>query len=232
VSIASSWDAEYRTGRYVGEPPIPFVAKIFEVLRDNDANRKGTGLYVGCGNGRNFLPLIDRGLDLVGLDLSGEALRQISEQRPDLNSDRLICDDFLTFENGGRQFDYLIALQVFQHGNDARVKTYFTRVAQLLRPGGIFFLRLNSISTQIVRPHTIVERNQSGGFTVRYDDGPKKGLLVHFFSGSEIEEQVEADFRPVADMTEDTTQREPPQSGFWSQWEGAWQRSQAGSSAW
>lgn len=230
MSIASSWDAEYRTGRYVGEPPIPFVAKIAEVLHDNDAVRQGAGLYVGCGNGRNFLPLIDRGLELVGLDLSSEALRQISEQRPDLDSDRLICDDFLTFENGGRQFDYLIALQVFQHGNDIRVKDYFTRAAKLLRPGGLFFLRVNSISTQIVRPHTVVERSPFGGFTVRYDDGPKKELLVHFFSDSEIEERLEADFRPVVDMRENLTHREPPQSGFWSQWEGIWQRSQAVSS--
>ena len=35
------------------------------------------GLYVGCGNGRNFLPLVDSGLELHGLDVSGESLRQL-----------------------------------------------------------------------------------------------------------------------------------------------------------
>lgn len=224
MSIASSWNAEYRTGRYVGEPPIPFVSKIAGILSDDEAGRRGIGLYVGCGNGRNFLPLIDSGLDLVGLDLSSEALRQISEQRPNLDPDRLICDDFLAFEDGGRQFDYLVALQVFQHGDDARVKSYFTRAAQLLRPGGIFFLRVNSTSTEIARAHTVVERNPPGGFTVRYDDGPKKGLQVHFFSHTEIERRLGADFRPVTELTEDVTHRDPPLSGSWSQWEGAWRR--------
>ncbi len=224
MSIGASWDAEYRTGRYVGEPPIPFVSKIAEVLRENETAHQGEGLYVGCGNGRNFLPLIDDGLRLVGLDLSREALNQISQQRPSLDSDQLICGDFLTFDTGRRKFNYLIALQVFQHGDGQRVKDYFIRVAQLLKPGGLFFLRVNSISTQIVRSHCVVERNRSGGFTIRYDEGPKKGLQVHFFSESEIEELLGANFQPIVDLREDLTQREPPLSGFWSQWEGVWRR--------
>lgn len=228
MSIASSWDAEYRTGRYVGEPPIQFVEQIAELLNDHDPNHQGLGLYVGCGNGRNFLPLVDRGFDLVGLDLSREALRQISDQRPGLDYERLICDDFLRFQSSNMQFDYLIALQVFQHGDGERVTDYFARAAQLLRSGGLFFLRVNSVSTEIVRRHTVVERNSLGGFTVRYDEGPKEGLPVHFFSRPEIEDLLGDAFRPVFHMSEKVTQREPPQTRSWSQWEGVWRRTQAG----
>ena len=35
------------------------------------------GLYVGCGNGRNLLPLLDAGLDLTGLDISRQAIAQL-----------------------------------------------------------------------------------------------------------------------------------------------------------
>jgi len=35
----------------------------------------------------------------------------------------------------------LIRIQVFQHGADADVATYFEKVGALLRPGGLFFLR-------------------------------------------------------------------------------------------
>src|SRR6266480_5550060 len=87
-----------------------------------------------------------------------------------------------TFESSRPAFDYVIALQVFQHGAEADVTTYFTRVAALVRPGGLFFLRVNSASTQIYHAHTVVERNTMGGLTIRYDDGPKRGLLIHFFS--------------------------------------------------
>ncbi len=225
MSIASSWDAEYRSGKYAGDSPLPFVTKIVRVLEDDEAVRRGTGLYIGCGNGRNFLPLLDHGFDLKGLDLSSEALRQIGERRPDIGSERLICGNFLSFENDGRPFDYLIALQVFQHGSETQIQNYFRRVAELLRRGGIFFLRVNSTSTQIARPHTVVEQNEFGGLTVRYNGGPKKGLLVHFFSKSEVEKLLGTEFQSITDLSEDTTYREPPESGSWSQWEGVWRRS-------
>ena len=61
---AERWDAEYRTGRYVDEPPLAFVDTILAVLATRPAARAGAGLYVGCGNGRNYLPLVDGGLTL------------------------------------------------------------------------------------------------------------------------------------------------------------------------
>lgn len=54
-STAASWDAEYAAGRYLSEPPVPFVHDILSAAR---AHGVRTGLYVGCGNGRNFVPLI------------------------------------------------------------------------------------------------------------------------------------------------------------------------------
>jgi len=62
---ASRWDDEYRNQRYANEPPLPFVSRILDTLRAESDT--GTGLYVGCGNGRNYLPLVDAGLDLFGL---------------------------------------------------------------------------------------------------------------------------------------------------------------------
>ena len=32
MSIASSWNDEYRKGRYAGEPPLPFASEILKVL--------------------------------------------------------------------------------------------------------------------------------------------------------------------------------------------------------
>jgi len=58
------WDEEYRRGRYRREPPVGFVNDILEAVVSTDT--APTGLYIGCGNGRNYLPLADAGLDLVG----------------------------------------------------------------------------------------------------------------------------------------------------------------------
>src|SRR2546426_7834396 len=96
---ASRWDDEYRTQRYANEPPLPFVDRILETLRADDSAGHGTGLYVGCGNGRNYLPLVDAGLELFGLDVSPEAIKQLLQRRPALPAQRLLCEDFRSEEH-------------------------------------------------------------------------------------------------------------------------------------
>ena len=184
----------------------------------------GRGLYVGCGNGRNYLPLVDAGLDILGLDLSPEAIKQLAGRRPAV-ANRLICADFAAFEGVARPFDFLIAIQVFQRGGDAAARRYFDTAAKLLRPGGLFFLRVNSATTEVYHAHTVTERNPLGGLTVRYEAGPKRGLLVHFYSRAELAERLSRLFSPVMPLREDVIVRAAPKTGSWAQWEGVWRRS-------
>src|SRR6185295_19508452 len=114
--VGASWDAEYRRGRYAGEPPVAFVETILTLLRAEPTMWDGRGLYVGCGNGRNYLPLVDAGATLDGIDLSREAVAQLVQRRPDV-ARRLSVGDFRGPYLMRRRFDYLIAIQVFQHGN-------------------------------------------------------------------------------------------------------------------
>lgn len=64
---AAAWDAEYAAGRYSCEPPVAFTGDILAAVRQAGLTR---GLYIGCGNGRNYLPLVAGGLDLTGAELS------------------------------------------------------------------------------------------------------------------------------------------------------------------
>ena len=218
---AARWDVEYRDGRYDGEPPVPFVDHILAALEGRPP-RSSAGLYVGCGNGRNFLPLVDAGLRLYGLDLSAESLRQLASRNPAV-SERLVQADFRAW-NSPRRFGYVIAIQVFQHGVAADVEGYFAKVASVLAAGGLFFLRVNSASTEVFHPHTVVERNDLGGLTVRYDDGPKRGLPVHFFTRDELLNLTRECFEVVDGPREEVTRRSPPATGCWVQWEGTWRR--------
>src|SRR5204862_6241363 len=97
------------------------------------ALRAREGLYVGCGNGRNFLPLVDAGLALVGLDVSPEALRQLAARRPD-QAGRLHPGDFLTFVPSA-PIAYVIALQVLQPGRRPDAARPPARRAQQPAPG-------------------------------------------------------------------------------------------------
>ncbi len=217
---AQRWDTEYRNGRYIDEPPLPFVNTILTTLDQYPSCRQGTGLYVGCGNGRNYLPLLDAGLDLIGLDLSAESLRQVASRRP-ASATRLICSDLRDY-TPDTPLSYIVAIQVFQHGTEADVNAYFAKVAALLRPGGLFFLRVNAASTQIYHLHRILERNAYGGLTIGYEAGPKQDLPIHFYARDELTRLTATSFTPVVALQEDITVRTPPQTGFWVQWEGIW----------
>ena len=213
---AQRWDTEYRHGRYVDEPPIPFVDTILAVLDQHPLCRQGTGLYIGCGNGRNYLPLVDAGLDLMGLDLSAESLRQLAAQRPTCAA-KLICSDLRDY-TPDTLLSYIVAIQVFQHGTEADVNAYFAKAASLLRPGGLFFLRVNAASTQIYHDHQVLERSADGSKTIGYRTGPKQGLPIHFYSRDEITRLTANAFTPITTLKEQTTIRTAPKTGFWTQW--------------
>jgi SAM-dependent methyltransferase len=219
---ARRWDDEYRQGRYEAEPPLAFVEVITTCLRAHPDVVNGPGLYVGCGNGRNYLPLLDAGLNLHGLDISPEAIRQLAARRP-AHAGQLSCKDFRWFESSQR-FQYIIALQVFQHGTTTDVAAYFRRVVELLEPGGLFFLRVNSATTEVYHRHSMIERSDGAGFTVRYLEGPKQGLAVHFYEREELNRLTRGVFRAVVEPREAVIVRSPPKTGSWAQWEAVWQR--------
>lgn len=219
--VSARWDELYRSGRYAEDPPIPFVKRILSTLQACSL-MSASGLYVGCGNGRNYLPLVNSGLNLYGVDISEVALRQLAEKEPAV-AGLLIHSDFRKFQSP-HQFDYIIAIQVFQHGFSADVASYFANVKSMLMPGSLFFLRVNAASTQIYLPHIVVEQNESGGKTVVYQAGPKQGLPVHFYAEEEILELTRDGFEVVDQLREEFVQRTPSEKGFWSQWEGIWRR--------
>lgn len=221
--VGASWDAEYRRGRYAGEPPIAWVETILTMLKAEPGRWRGGGLYIGCGNGRNYLPLVDAGATLDGIDLSREAITQLAQRRPDV-ARRLSVGDFRGPQLTRRRFDYLIAIQVFQHGDGNALSAAFAQAATLLQPGGLLFVRINSAATQIYHRHTVVERDRFGGFTIRYDDGPKMGLLIHFASREDLLARAGAAFEVVGEPLEVVMQREAPKTGTWAQWQAVWRR--------
>jgi cyclopropane fatty-acyl-phospholipid synthase-like methyltransferase len=75
---------------------------------------------------------------------------------------------------------------VFQHSTDEDAARYFAAAARLLPPGGLLFLRVNSASTEIYHRHSVIERNALGGFTIRYEEGQKEGMAVHFYAREEL----------------------------------------------
>lgn len=222
MSEASSgiryWNERYAGGGYDGEPPVTFVDEIVDtVLAELGPDAKG--LYVGCGDGRNFIPLVDKGLDIHGIDPSGKGIAGLRKKRPDMRKRTEIA----AFEDypEGDTFDYIVALQAFQHGHGSTIEDHFSHTRSRLRVGGLFFLRVNSTGTQIVEPHERYPADEHDAFSVRYTAKHKRSMQIHFFTPSELS-QMAADhsFEVTKGFREETMPREDGTS--WKQWEAIW----------
>jgi SAM-dependent methyltransferase len=214
TETAAAWDDEYARGRYRHDPPVPFVADILTAAR---VHRLTSGLYVGCGNGRNYLPLVAGGLDLTGLDVSRTALDQLAARLPGA---RLHHGDLATLPPGGHAV--VVGIQVFQHGTGAQARAHVRAAAGRVAPGGLLCVRVNAVGTDIWPAHEVIERGE--GVTVRYTEGPKRGLAIHFFTAAELRSAVGPGFREVLPLRLDSTARARPGYGQWSQWEAIWRR--------
>jgi SAM-dependent methyltransferase len=170
---AAAWDAEYAAGRYASEPPVALTCDILRAARQAGLTR---GLYIGCGNGRNYLPLVAGGLDLTGLDISAAAIAALGARAPG-RRDRLVHGD-LSALPAPAVYDVVIGIQVFQHGDRAAAHAHIRAAQRRVGPGGLFCLRVNATRTDVWPAHEVTERHPDGGFTVRYLAGPKQGLLI------------------------------------------------------
>jgi hypothetical protein len=168
---ATAWDAEYSSGRYRGDPAVTFTHDILAAARSAGVAR---GLYIGCGNGRNYLPLVAGGLDLTGLDISAVAIAQLAARSPN-RSGRMVCGDLASLP-ADASYPLVIGIQVFQHGDRTGAHAHIRAAQQQVTPGGLCCLRVNATATDIWPEHEVTERDPDGGLTVHYRPGPKHGL--------------------------------------------------------
>lgn len=213
-NMANAWDAEYRTGRYVKAPHLAFAEEIVSEVKKKRSIFNSHGLYVGCGNGRNYVWLSKAGLDIIGLDVSEVGLKQISVREPWL-AGKLVHGNFTDYDG---RFGYIISIQSFQHGNKSVTDDYFHRAAGMLEHNGLLFVRVNASDTDVLYNHSIVEKT-NGGFTVLYNDGPKTGLQIHFFSKDELEEVVRDSGLRMLQPPKKVVIERTKKRGSWSQWE-------------
>lgn len=128
------------------EPPVPFVVDVMNAAADPGLPA-GPGLYVGCGTGRNFLPLIAAGLDLVGLDVSPAAVDRLGRRRPDLAADRLLCGDLGALP-AGVVYPVVVGLQAFQYGTAGEAHGRITAALDLVAVEGLFCLRVGAAEAE------------------------------------------------------------------------------------
>lgn len=77
---AVNWNRAYQRGKYERETAVSFVNDIIRTIGERGLKDK-LGFYPGCGNGRNFVPLLDARLNIEGSDISPAAIEQLQARR-------------------------------------------------------------------------------------------------------------------------------------------------------
>ena len=96
-------------------------------------------LDIGCGAGRNAVPLAHSGCDVVGIDLSWPMLRAAADRRAE--GLRLICAPMHELPVGDREFDLIIAHGIWNLARSgAEFRSALTEAARVARPGAGLFL--------------------------------------------------------------------------------------------
>lgn len=123
-------EQDVTTKKYV----IPFVESVMPLLAN------AAILEVGCGEGGNLKPFLDRGLKCTGVDIAcnkienGELYYIEHPKKGNLN---LVCHDFYTWKTE-EKFDLIFLRDVLEHLPNR--DKFFEKAKMLLKPGGKVFL--------------------------------------------------------------------------------------------
>ena len=98
-------------------------------------------LDLGCGLGRNLIPLAYEKFNVIGVDPSSNALQKLRKQLKKLHLNaRLIKGKFQSIPMPDNSIDALISVQVLNHGTEKEVKKGIYEIARVVRPKGLIFI--------------------------------------------------------------------------------------------
>ena len=134
-------------------------------------------LDVGCGNGKLFTPLARADYDVFGLDVSGNALR-------DLAPFNVVRGDARHLPFKAEMFDAAVCYDVLQHLLKEERLDAMKEMRRILRPGGKLFVQVFG-----------KEDMRYGGMQVEPDTFRRQsGIIYHYFSEEELHDLL-SDFK-------------------------------------
>lgn len=125
-------------------------------------------LEIGCGSGRLMRPMSRHFLEIHGVDVAGDAIRQARENLQDLAHAHpreihgTSLEDF-----AGQSFDFVYSFALFPYIPSRELVIAFLReIHRVLRPGGLARLQFNGSAATGFSSHELLEFAQSHDFQV------------------------------------------------------------------
>ncbi len=138
-----------------------------------------------CGSRRSFVPFMEKGLDISGMDLSREMLEKLKRKAPGA---KVVQDDILTYATE-EKFDYIFipSGSVSLFTDLEMCKKVLIKLRSLLMPGGVFVFAVD----------TIANRNaDNSDYKIDIAVKTKEGLNLILKSKNYYDEQSQTQFSP------------------------------------
>lgn len=149
----------------------------------NSLDRRGRLLDAGCGSGKYAIPLSMRGFEVIGLDVSLNALKMACERA----ASRKLKIEFLAGNMYhlpflDSSFDFIWCYGVLQHLLLKERELAISEFRRILNDGGILFIEVLGkedmrYGGDEVEPNTFVRKN---------------GIIYHYFDKMELEELLKS----------------------------------------
>jgi SAM-dependent methyltransferase len=130
-------------------------------------------LEIGCGSGRLMRPMSRHFLEIHGVDVAGDAIRQARENLRDLPHAHPREIHGTSLEDFADQsFDFIYSFALFPYIPSRELVVAFLReIHRVLRPGGLARLQFNGSSGTGFSSHELLEFAESHDFQVLALDG-------------------------------------------------------------
>ena len=190
------WERRHQDGKWgEGKEPEARLIGFFKKYGNEIGNKI---LDIASGDGRHLVPLAEMGYEVTGLDFALTGLKVTEEKLKNKGlTANLVQGDFhaLPFEPGS--FDSAYSTQALNRNDWEGAKQTFKEVARILKPGGLFFLRVrsSSIGTQpkegeiveiIEEPYDPLIPVQDRGITFAKSKAGEEHAVTHAYSLEEL----------------------------------------------
>lgn len=152
VKISSDYDRDTEYwNHYYKEEKAPEEASLFAkwIMEHYVISGKNL-LELGCGNGRDSIFFLKKGLNITAIDASGEVIEKLSRRYQQEGNICFICDDFVCSSAVfSGQYDYVYSRFSLHAINKEQEEEVIKNVYKVLKLGGYFFIEVRSVDDEL-----------------------------------------------------------------------------------
>lgn len=168
----------------------------FENFYQSHKSEFKDALDIGCGTGRFLIPMLEDGVNAIGLEPSNGMRGAAAENLKTAGfstEGRLVEGESKSLNFPDASFDYVLAKGSIHHNTWHDIEQSFQEVARVLRPEKFFLFQGRTINDSALNRSATVP---DVGVTAQ-DPESKPGVNEHYFNESEIFQLARENFKVV-----------------------------------